>query len=353
MSPATDPTRFHTSGPSSQQDPSASGVPPTGSTDSPEVSIVVPLLDERDSLGELVRQIGEVVQNSDSGIAGCELILVDDGSTDGSWEVIEALTAGNQSAGNGLLTLRGIRFQRNYGKSTALQAGFEAARGSIVITMDADLQDDPAEIPALVRMVRDEGFDLVSGWKKTRHDPLSKTLPSRLFNAVTRWLTGIQLHDFNCGLKAYRKEVTQAIQVYGERHRYVPFLAKSAGFRRIGEKVVNHRPRIHGRTKFGAARFVNGFLDLFTLLFMDRYAQRPMHFFGAIGVVLIVLGSVINLYLAWIKIFMGEALSGRPLLFMGVLLLVVGAQFFSIGFLGEMINSGTVKGEKPGVRQRF
>lgn len=311
------------------------------------LSIVIPLYNEEESLRELLGEIKEHTATFVGQNKACEILFVDDGSTDTSWSVVESLI---ESESTEYFKVRGVSFQRNYGKSIALQTGFENVSGKVVITMDADLQDDPAEIPALVSMILDEGYDMVSGWKKIRHDPMSKTLPSRFFNAVTRMMTRIPLHDFNCGLKAYKGAVTKSIHVYGEMHRYVPLLAKNAGFKKIGEKVVRHRARQYGKTKFGASRFLNGFLDLLTLLFIHTYTQRPMHFFGAVGVFLIFSGAIVNLYLAYEKIVLGGSLQDRPLLFLGVLLMIVGAQFFSIGFLGEMINSGNVKREKPNIR---
>jgi len=300
----------------------------------PVVSIVVPLLNEENSLNELT----DSIHSSLSDIS-FEVIFVDDGSNDASWEVILSL---HKSYKN----VKGIRFRRNRGKSDALQAGFDAATGKYIVTMDADLQDDPQEIPELIKML-EEGADLVSGWKKVRHDPLSKTIPSRFFNAVTRLTTGIKLHDFNCGLKAYRSEVIDHIHLYGEMHRYVPLLAKWRGFGNIKEKVVTHHPRKHGKTKFGVSRFLNGFLDLLTLLFVNKYMRQPMHFFGLFGVLFLVLGSGISAYLAYLKLFLGEPLANRPLLFLGILLIMVGVQFFSIGFLGEMINKGQLETQKP------
>lgn len=305
-------------------------------TAAPEVSVVIPLLNEESSLNELAERIQQALD----GISH-EIIFVDDGSVDGSWKVIGELSALNRN-------IKGIRLRRNYGKSDALQAGFDAVMGDYVVTLDADLQDDPAEIPAMLQMLRD-GSDLVSGWKKKRHDPITKTIPSRFFNTVTRWTTGIHLHDFNCGLKAYRREVIDSIYLYGEMHRYVPLLAKWQGFSNIDEKVVKHHPRKYGKTKFGLSRFLNGFLDLVTLLFVNRYMQRPMHFFGLFGVIFLLVGTAISGYLAWMKIFFGEPLGNRPLLFLGILLIVVGVQFFSIGFLGEMINKGQVEKQKPSV----
>lgn len=300
----------------------------------PSISIVVPLLNEENSLEELTETIYAALDGS-----SFEIIFVDDGSDDASWQVILSL---HQSYQN----VKGIRFRRNRGKSDALQAGFDVAEGQYIVTMDADLQDDPQEIPDLIKML-EEGADLVSGWKKVRHDPISKTIPSRFFNAVTRFTTGIKLHDFNCGLKAYRRKVIDHIYLYGEMHRYVPLLAKWKGFGNIKEKVVKHHPRKHGKTKFGVSRFLNGFLDLLTLLFVNRYMRQPMHFFGLFGVLFLVLGSGISLYLAYLKLFLGEPLGNRPLLFLGILLIMVGVQFFSIGFLGEMINKGQLETEKP------
>ncbi|MCC5940099.1 MAG: glycosyltransferase family 2 protein [Balneolaceae bacterium] len=304
-----------------------------------DISLVIPLLNEEHSLRELTDKIIEALSGK-----SFEIIFVDDGSEDASWQIIKDLCDENDF-------VKGIRFRRNHGKSDALQAGFEQASGKYIVTLDADLQDDPFEIPELIEMLRD-GADLVSGWKKVRHDPISKTVPSRFFNAVTRFTTGIKLHDFNCGLKAYRREVIDSIYLYGEMHRYVPLLAKWNGFDKIDEKVVKHHPRKHGKTKFGISRFLNGFLDLVTLLFVNRYMQQPMHFFGSIGVLILLIGGAISSYLAYIKIFLGEPLGNRPLLFLGILLIVVGVQFFSIGFLGEMINRGQVKYQKPGIAEK-
>jgi glycosyltransferase involved in cell wall biosynthesis len=314
--------------------------PPQKQPETPELSVVVPLYNEESSLRELSKAVHDVLENY-----SYELIFVDDGSTDGSWQVIEELRGDCPG-------VKGIRFRRNYGKSDALQAGFSQASGKYVITLDADLQDDPNEIPEMVEMLKN-GSELVSGWKRVRHDPVTKTIPSRFFNAVTRWTTGIRLHDFNCGLKAYRREVTDSIYLYGELHRYVPLLARWKGFSRIDEKVVKHHPRKYGKTKFGISRFLHGFLDLVTLLFVNRYMQRPMHFFGLFGVLFLVLGSGISAYLAYAKLFLGEDLGNRPLLFLGILLIVVGVQFFSIGFLGEMINKGQVKRQKPNISKKI
>ena len=314
--------------------PKKSGITP------PDISIVVPLLNEEQSLGELADQITKALAKTSYSY---EILFIDDGSTDRSWEIVEQLAENHD-------VIQGIRLRRNYGKSDALQTGFERCTGRFVVTMDADLQDDPNEIPAMIEKL-ENGADLVSGWKKKRHDPISKTIPSRFFNAVTRWVTGIKLHDFNCGLKAYRKEVVENITLYGEMHRYVPLLAKWEGFGRIEEQVVQHHPRKYGNTKFGISRFLNGFLDLVTLLFINRYVNRPMHFFGLFGVLFLFVGIAINLYLAYIKIFLGEPLANRPLLFLGLLLVMVGVQFFSIGFLGELLNRGEERNQKPNVAE--
>lgn len=305
-----------------------------------KISVVVPLFDESRSL----RELAERVEATLSGEA-YELLLVDDGSGDDSWEVIRELHRENER-------VRGVRLQRNYGKSTALQTGFRQARGDIVVTLDADLQDVPEEIPALIGQL-EEGYDLVSGWKRKRRDPVTKTVPSRFFNFVTRWVTGIGLHDFNCGLKAYRREVVEKIELYGELHRYIPLLAKWEGYARIGERPVEHHARKYGKTKFGISRFIHGFLDLVTLIFVNHYMGRPMHFFGTLGALALLAGGVINLYLAWLKIAAGEALANRPLLFLGILLVVVGVQFFSIGFLGDMINKGQTETRNPNIREKL
>lgn len=304
-----------------------------------DISVVVPLLDESQSLNELVESIRASLDQFTF-----EVILVDDGSKDNSWEAIKELRSTYS-------WIRGISFQRNYGKSTALQAGFDIAGGRYIVTMDADLQDDPDEIPAMIKMLQG-GMDLVSGWKKKRKDPISKTIPSKFFNLVTRWVTGIKLHDFNCGLKAYKREVIEKIHLYGELHRYVPLLAKWEGYDRIGELEVKHHSRKYGNTKFGWSRFMHGFLDLVTLVFVNNYMNRPMHFFGTIGVLILAAGSIINLYLAYVKIIHGEPLANRPLLFLGIMLVVIGVQFFSIGFLGDMINKEQVKKHEPNIRDR-
>jgi glycosyltransferase involved in cell wall biosynthesis len=300
-----------------------------------DLSIVVPLKDEEESLPELTAWIERVtLEHSFS----YEIIFVDDGSTDGSWEIIQQLAQKNAQ-------VRGIKFQRNYGKSAALNEGFKAAQGDVVITMDADLQDSPDEIHGLYRMVMDEGFDLVSGWKKKRYDNvLTKNIPSKFFNAVTRRMSGIQLHDFNCGLKAYRKKVVKSIEVYGEMHRYIPVLAKWAGFRKIGEKVVEHRARKYGQTKFGWERFVNGFLDLTTIMFIGKFGKRPMQFFGLWGSLAFLLGFVISIYLLVSKFIDRDfALTNKPAFFLALAVMIIGTQLFLAGFIGELISRNSAE----------
>ena len=303
----------------------------------PDVSVVVPLLNEDESLTELTGRIGQALD----GKLGYEIIFVDDGSTDSSWEVITGLAAADERIG-------GIRLRRNYGKSTALDQAFRRVKGRVVVTMDADLQDDPFEIPALVGMI-DSGFDLVSGWKKVRHDPVSKTIPSRFFNFITSMVTGIRLHDFNCGLKAYRREVVERLELYGEMHRYIPLLAYWDGYKKIGEKVVQHHPRKFGESKFGLSRFINGFLDLVTLIFINRYLQKPMHFFGTLGVLSLIAGGIITAYLTVMRLFFDQYLTNRPMLLFGILFLVLGVQFFTIGLFGEMLYKHRNNGENQKV----
>lgn len=294
-----------------------------------DISVVIPLYNEEESLPELTTWINQVMQANNFIY---EVLLIDDGSRDGSWSVIEALAAANNA-------IKGIRFRRNYGKSAALNVGFQHASGKVVITMDADLQDSPEEIPELHKMITIGGFDLVSGWKKKRYDPVSKTIPTKLYNWATRRVTGIKLHDFNCGLKAYRLEVVKGIEVYGEMHRYIPVIAKWAGFSKIGEKVVAHKKRKYGTTKFGLERFVNGFLDLMSITFVTRFGRKPMHLFGFLGTLLFLAGFVIALYLAYAKFFMeAYRMTERPLFFFGLLAMVLGTQLFLAGFLGELIS---------------
>jgi len=294
-----------------------------------DLSVIIPLYNEEESIGELSEWI-EKVCNANG--LSYEIIFVDDGSIDNSWQVIEKLIAGNDA-------IRGIRFRRNYGKSAALNTGFQACRGAVVITMDADLQDSPDEIPQLVHMIRNEGYDLVSGWKKKRRDPPGKTIPSRFFNRTTRMLSGIKLHDFNCGLKAYSKKVVKNIEVYGEMHRYIPVIARWAGFHKIGEKVVEHYPRKYGRTKFGMERMIKGYLDLLSITFISRFGKRPMHIFGTLGTLLFFIGLIIGVYLASAKIFFAAyKMTERPLFYFGLLSMILGTQFFVTGFLAEMIS---------------
>lgn len=301
-----------------------------------DISVVVPLYNEDESLPELSEWIAKVMK--ENGFT-YEVLFVDDGSKDNSWEVIEELSEKNPA-------LKGIKFQRNYGKSAALQKGFEAVQGSVVITMDADLQDSPDEIPELYRMITEDDFDVVSGWKKKRHDPLSKTIPTKLYNWAARVITGIKLHDFNCGLKAYKLAVVKSIEVYGDMHRYIPPLAKYAGFNKIGEKVVQHQARKYGVTKFGLNRFVNGPLDLMTVAFMGRFGKKPMHFFGVLGMLMFFIGFAIFMYLGIMKLFIdGDAklIADRTEFFLALVSMIIGVQFFVAGFVGEMIgrNSST------------
>lgn len=294
-----------------------------------DLSIVIPLFNEEESLPELAAWIERVVNANGYSY---EIIMVDDGSTDSSWDVIESLRSKNSH-------IRGIKFQRNYGKSAALNEGFKAASGDVVITMDADMQDSPDEIPELRRMIIEEKLDLVSGWKKKRYDnTLTKNIPSKLFNAAARSMSGIKLHDFNCGLKAYRLKLIKSIEVYGEMHRYVPVLAKWAGFRKIGEKVVEHRARKYGVTKFGWSRFVNGFLDLMTIFFVGKFGKRPMHFFGLWGTLFFIFGLGIFIYLSISKFFFDvTGMTQRPLFFFAILAMIIGSQLFLAGFIGELI----------------
>jgi glycosyltransferase involved in cell wall biosynthesis len=294
-----------------------------------DLSLVIPTLNEEESLPELMAWIDRVARSNK--ISSFEAIIVDDGSTDDTWNVVKNLKLQFQF-------VKGIRFRRNYGKSAALQKGFEAARGHVVITMDADLQDSPDEIPELMKMINDGKLDLVSGWKKKRKDPIGKTLPSKFFNAVTRSASGIKLHDFNCGLKAYRYEVIKNIEVYGEMHRYIPVIAKWAGFTRIGEKVVQHNPRKFGHSKFGLERMLNGFLDILSIMFVGKFGKRPMHFFGTLGLLFFLVGFGILTYLSILKIFQDIVkISDRPVFFFGIVTLIIGSQLFLTGFLAEMI----------------
>lgn len=298
-----------------------------------DLSIVVPLYNEADSLPELHEWILRVVR--EEGL-NAEILFIDDGSTDGSWEIIEKLAQRD-------LHTHGISFGKNYGKSPALHVGFERAQGAVLITMDADLQDSPDEIPELYRMIREEGYDLVSGWKKKRYDPLTKTLPTKLFNATARRFSGIRLHDFNCGLKAYRAEVVKHLEIYNDMHRFIPYMAKQKGFKKIGEKVVAHRARPYGASKFGLDRFVNGYLDLIVLWFTDRYGRKPMHFFGLLGSLMFFVSFVALMclffgkYLALRRGFSAPLVASNPFFYLCLTGIILGVQLFLAGFLGELI----------------
>lgn len=301
-----------------------------------DISVVVPAYNEVESLPELTAWIKNVMQTHQFSY---EVILVDDGSSDGTWEQIESLR-NNDSA------IRGIKFRRNYGKSAALNVGFAAANGDVIITMDADLQDSPDEIPQLYRRIKEEKLDLISGWKKKRYDPITKTVPTKLFNAATRSMSGIHnLHDFNCGLKAYRKEVIKNIEVYGEMHRYIPVIAKWAGFTKIEEQVVEHRARKYGTTKFGFSRFINGFLDLLSIFFVGKFGKRPMHFFGSMGVLSFLLGTAMALWIIGEKLYdiayhikIQREVTDQPLFYIALVAVIVGSQLFLTGFVAELVS---------------
>ena len=299
-----------------------------------DISIVIPLYNEEESLTELIAWIEKVMTEHKFSF---EVILIDDGSKDKSWQIIEAQKAQKKF-------IRAIQFRRNYGKSAGLYCGFAAAQGDIVVTMDADLQDNPEEIPEMVKMIREQGFDLVSGWKKKRYDPLSKTIPTKLYNGTVRMMTGIKLHDMNCGLKAYKSKVIKCIEVYGEMHRYIPVMAKKAGFDKIGEKVVQHQKRKYGNTKFGLERFINGPLDLLSILFITKFGKRPMHFFGSLGSVIFILGFIASAYLGAMKIYClannipAKLIADSPYFYLALTCMVIGTQLFLAGFLGEMIS---------------
>lgn len=294
-----------------------------------DISIVIPSYNEEESIKELHSWIVRVVKTNNYSY---EIIFIDDGSSDNTWKVINELAAVDTN-------VRGIKFRRNYGKSAALQTGFEKVIGDVVITMDSDLQDSPDEIPELYRMIKDDSYDIVSGWKKKRYDPISKTIPTRLYNWATRKMTGVRLHDMNCGLKAYKNAVVKSIEVYGEMHRYIPVIAKWAGFSKIGEKVVSHQKRKYGVTKFGMERFINGFLDLLSITFTSKFGKRPMHLFGLLGTLLFVIGFAIAFYLVFAKLFFLEyKMTERPLFYFGLLSMVIGSQLFIGGFIAEMIS---------------
>lgn len=314
-----------------------------------DISVVVPLLNEEESVEELCIWIRRVM--TDHGFS-YEIILIDDGSTDNSWNIIERLHANDPR-------IRGIRFNRNFGKSAALNTGFKASRGKVVITMDADLQDSPDEIPDLYRMITEDDYDMVSGWKKVRHDPVGKTIPSKFFNAVTRSISGIPLHDFNCGLKAYRGELVHNIQVYGEMHRYIPVIAKWNGYNRITEKVVEHHPRKYGKTKFGMGRFITGFLDLISVTFVSKFRQKPMHFFGTLGTLSFLSGLIITLYIVGKKIYNiyyhlpARDVVEQPLFFLALVALIIGVQLFLTGFLAEMMAMRSQSNKEYLIRNRL
>ena len=296
-----------------------------------DISVIIPLLNENDSLSELHSSIEKVMSSNSYSY---EVIFIDDGSIDNSWDIISRLSKENQF-------VKGIRFFKNYGKSQALHIGFLKAKGDVVFTMDADLQDDPEEIPELYNMIKNENYDLVSGWKKKRYDSvLFKNIPSKIFNYAARLTSGIKLNDFNCGLKAFKAEVVKNIEVYGEMHRYIPVLAKNEGFSRIGQKIVKHRPRKYGKTKFGPSRFIHGFLDLITIWFISKFGKRPMHLFGRIGFLMLLIGFLFAVYLGYDKLFVnpdGKLITERPEFYISLATMIIGSQFFAIGFIGELI----------------
>lgn len=307
-----------------------------------DISVVIPLYNESESLEELSVHIHNVMDREKFKY---EIIFIDDGSNDDSWDIIEKLSRSNSQ-------IKGLRFRRNYGKSAALHEGFQVTSGNVIITMDSDLQDNPDEIPDLYRMIMENNYDLVSGWKKKRHDPLSKTMPTKIFNSVTRLVTGIKLHDFNCGLKAYKYSVVKTIEVYGEMHRYIPFIAKRAGFTRIGEKVVKHQERKYGKTKFGVERFINGFLDLLSIYFVSLFGKKPMHFFGTLGILFFISGGIISLWLIGEKIYgvahnlITREITDQPLFYLALVAMIIGSQLFLTGFLAEMISRNSPERNK-------
>ena len=311
------------------------------------ISIVIPLLNEKESLTELINSINEVMKAYSF---ENEIILIDDGSKDGSWELIKQLSNNNQN-------IKGIKFHRNYGKSQALHAGFLNAKGHVIFTMDADLQDDPKEIPAMYDMIINNDYDLVSGWKKKRYDSvLLKNIPSKIFNFAARLTSGIKLNDFNCGLKAYKSEVVKSINVYGEMHRYIPVLAKNEGFKKIGQKVVNHKARKYGKTKFGASRFLHGFLDLLTIWFISRFGKRPMHLFGSMGILMLSTGLIFALFLGYDKLFVnpeGRLITDRPEFYISLVTMIIGSQFFSMGFIGELMLKNINKKAQYQISKKF
>lgn len=315
-----------------------------------DLSVVIPLYNEEESLPELCAWIKKVVEEQKYSY---EIVLVDDGSSDNSWTIIEKLIGDNPN-------VKGIKFRRNYGKSAALNVGFEASKGNVVITMDADLQDSPDELPGLYKMIKEDGFDLVSGWKKVRHDPsLTKNIPSKLYNWMTSKMSGVKLHDHNCGIKAYRRNVVKSIEVYGEMHRYIPVIAKWAGFKKIGEKVVEHRKRKYGTTKFGMNRFMNGPLDLLSIMFVSRFGKKPMHLFGTIGTVIFILGFIAALSIGVQKIYYlqigikAPLVTNSPYFYLALLAMVLGTQLFLTGFLAEMVARSSNDRNKYQIEQRL
>lgn len=310
-----------------------------------QLSVVIPLLNEQESLKELHHWLSEVLEANGFSY---EILFIDDGSTDQSWDEIYTLSRKHTQ-------VKAIRFSKNYGKSQALHAGFKAAQGDVIITMDADLQDNPEEIPELYKMITEEGYDLVSGWKKKRYDSvIAKNLPSKLFNAAARKTSGLKLHDFNCGLKAYKRDVIKTVDVYGEMHRYIPVLAKNAGFSNIGEKVVQHQARKYGTTKFGMERFINGFLDLLTIWFLSRFAKRPMHLFGALGVFMFFIGFCFSLYLGIDKLFInpeGRLITDRPQFYIALVAMLIGVQLFIAGFIGELLQRSSKDKERYQIKE--
>ena len=314
-----------------------------------DISVVVPLFNEEESLPELAAWIKRVMEENNFSY---EIMMIDDGSRDDSWEVVRKLQKENP-------LIKGIKFRRNYGKSAALYCGFEAVQGDVVITMDADLQDSPDEIPELFRMIKEDGFDLVSGWKKKRHDPvLTKNLPSKLYNWTVRRMSSIKLHDMNCGLKAYKKNVIKSIEVYGEMHRYIPVLAKWAGYKNIGEKVVMHQERKYGVTKFGLERFVRGPLDLLSVMFISRFVKRPMHFFGVLGALIFIIGFIAAGYLGAQKLILlnqgvkGHLVTESPYFYIALTSMIIGAQFFMGGFLGELVSRSSSERNKYQIEEK-
>jgi glycosyltransferase involved in cell wall biosynthesis len=309
-----------------------------------DVSVVIPLWNEEESIRELVAWNEKTLTTNNFSY---ELILIDDGSTDNSWKVIEALADKHKN-------LHAIKFRVNYGKAAALHEGFKIAKGDLVVTMDADLQDSPEEIPEFYKMIMEDGFDMVSGWKKKRHDPFSKRFPSKVWNGWVRVMSGIRLNDFNCGLKAYRNSLVKSIEVYGEMHRYIPVLAKMAGYNKIGEKEVQHQARKYGASKYGFERFTKGFLDLLNITFMAKFGKRPMHFFGTLGILSFVSGFSIGLYLSIDKLFFKQyKIADRPLFYLGILAMIIGSQLFMTGFLGEMINRNASERNKYDIEKKL